>query len=105
MMSPIGVGDARPSRHTLTTDTGVFSLSGLSTGALAMHYAEQPNGNVRVGTGTWTISGDGTAGIAFYAPSPLDVATPGTYKVYPVVTLASGPVPFMPQMLEILNLT
>lgn len=104
MFSPIGVGDARPSHHTLTTDTGVFSLFGLSNSALAMHYIEQPNGTLRIGTGTWTISGDGSAGIAFYAPSRQDVETAGTYKVYPVVTLSSGPVPFMPQMLEILNL-
>jgi hypothetical protein len=103
--SPIAVGDTSPIHNTFATDSGVFSLSGLSTSNLAMHYQEQPNGQVRVGSGTWTIT-NVTQGLADYTPSSTDVGTPGTYKVYPVITLPSGaPKAFDAQVLEILNLT
>ena|SRR5579872_6556387 len=103
--SPIGVGDASPTHWTFTTDSGVFALTGISASAIAMHYIEQPPSGspARVGTGTWTITNAGS-GLADYYPSSADVATPGTYKIYPVITLSTGPKPFDPQILEILNL-
>jgi hypothetical protein len=110
---PIGVGDAEPSHHTFTvvSDAGVVSvypLTGLSGSELEMHFQEQPPppGNARVGTGTWTIT-NSSGGLADYYPSSADVATPGTYKIYPVVALSTGPkaFPYPLQILEILNLT
>lgn len=98
--SPIAVGDASVIHNTFTQDGGtVFALTGLSNASLAMHYVSS-NGVVRVGTGSWTITST-TNGTADYAPSSADVATADTYKIYPVIQLATGPKPFDAQTLVI----
>lgn len=104
---PIGAGDAEPSHHAFTTisDTGAvsaYALTGLSASALAMHFQE-PNGTAKVGTGTWVIT-NAAGGLADYYPSSTDVATAGNYKIYPVVTLSTGPKAFPAQLLEIQSL-
>lgn len=107
MWSPITVGDGRPSHHTFTTDSGIFSLVGLSNNLIAMHL-EDVNNNyaLYVCTGTWSITGDGSTGKADFTPSVTDLTTGylgrvGLYKAYPVVTLASGPVAMDSQILEV----
>jgi hypothetical protein len=105
MWSPITAGDGRPSHHTFTTDSGIFSLSGLQNGNIAMHL-EDVNNNyaLYVCTGTWSITGGGTGGLADFTPSSQDLLTtnplgkPGLYKAYPVVTLSTGPVAMDAQM-------
>lgn len=101
--SPIAVGDGSIIHCTFTQDGGgIFSLSGLTTGNFAMHYVNS-SGTLRVGTGTWTIT-NATNGTADYAPSAADVATADTYRLYPVLTLTTGPKAFDPQMLVINSL-
>ena len=105
MSNTISVGDTSPIHNTFATSSGVFALTGLLSSAFAMHFQEQPNGVVRPGTGTWTIT-NASAGLADYTPSSTDVATPGVYAFWPVITLPTGaPKAFISQLLEILNLT
>lgn len=100
--SPIAAGDASILHCTFTVDGGgAFSLAGLTTSNLSMHYVNS-SGTPHIGTGTWTIT-NATAGTADYAPSAADVATADTYKLYPVLSLTTGPKAFDPQMLVITN--
>lgn len=112
-ISPIGAGDGRPQHWTFTTDSGVFLLTGLGNGAIAMHLEDINTGlGLYICTGTWNITNVGSAGppvvpaMADFTPSPTDLSTgflgrPGQYKVYPVVTLSSGPVPMDSQTLQV----
>ena len=98
--SPIAVGDASVIHCTFTQDGGgIFALTGLSNANFAMHFVSS-SGVLRVGTGSWTITSTAN-GTADYAPSSADVATADTYKIYPVVTLATGQKPFDAQTLVI----
>ena len=107
MWSPISAGDGRPSHHTFTTDSGIFILTGVANGSIAMHL-EDINNNyaLYVCTGAWSIT-DAPNGKADFTPSSADLLStnplgrPGMYKAYPVVTLASGPVPMDSQILVV----
>jgi hypothetical protein len=96
--SPLNAGDGRPSHHTFTTDSGIFVLTGVANSAIALHLEDINNNNLLyVCTGGWSITGDGSAGLATFTPSVADLSTgslgrAGQYKAYPVVTLATGPV-------------
>ena len=105
--SPITAGDGRPSHHTFTTDSSIFTLSGLQNSNLAMHL-EDVNNNLAlyVCTGTWSIT-DAANGKADFTPSAADLlpanplGKPGLYKAYPVVTLSTGAVPMDWQFLQV----
>lgn len=101
--SPISVGDSSPLHSSFTTDSGLFSLNGVSGDDMALHFLNTASGDLVIGTGTWQVTNAG-AGTADYAPSPTDVSIPGIYQVYPVIQLTSGPKAFDPQILEIRNL-
>lgn len=110
MWSPITSGDGRPSHHTFTTDSGVFSLASVLGSAIAMHLEDVNNNySLYICTGTWAITGDGSAGKADFTPSPADLLAanplgrPGLYKAYPVVTLSSGPVAMDSQLLSVIG--
>ena len=106
--SPLAAGDGRPSHHTFTTDSGVFSLTGIANGAIAMHLEDINNNNaLYVCTGTWNITTSTNNNTADFTPSLADLLStnplgkPGLYKVYPVVTLTTGPVAMDSQLVEI----
>jgi hypothetical protein len=105
--SPLSAGDGRASHHTFTTDSGVFSLAGLTGTNIAMHLEDVNNSYaLYVCTGTWSIT-DAANGKADFAPSSDDLlpthplGKPGVYKAYPVVTLATGPVAMDAQTLTV----
>ncbi len=107
--SPVVAGDGRPSHHTFTTDSGIFSLVGVTNGNIAMHLLDIRNNNVLyVCTGTWNIT-NGAGGLADFTPSAADLLStnplgkPGSYKAYPVVTLSTGAVSMDGQFLEIVS--
>lgn len=100
-ISPISVGDQSPLHCTFTTDSGSFSLTGLASNNFAMHYIDTSNSTMRIGTGSWSNIATNTAD---YNPSTADVATAGVYRLYPVLTLSTGPKAFDPQIQEILSL-
>ncbi len=106
MWSPVSAGDGRPSHHTFTTDSGIFSLFGLQNSNLAMHLEDESD-VLYVCTGTWSITGDGSAGQADFTPSAADLLSthplgkPGLYRAYPVVTLSTGPVAMDAQLLSV----
>lgn len=107
--SPIAVSDGRVSHHTFTTDSGIFVLTGLLNSALALHM-EDINNNLTlyVCTGTWNIT-NAAGGLADFTPSAQDLLStnpfgkPGLYKVYPVVTLSTGPVAMDAQIIQVVN--
>lgn len=105
---PAGDGSAWPPQ-SFTTDSGIYSLAGIANNALAMHMQDVNNNNLLyVCTGAWVIQGDGTAGKATFTPSVADVTTgylgkPGLYKIYPVVTLSTGPKPMDAQMIQVVS--
>lgn len=107
--SPISSGDGRPSHHTFTTDSGIFALTGVANNAIALHM-EDINNNLTlyVCTGAWTIT-DATNGKADFTPSAQDLLSTnpfgkaGLYKVYPVVTLSTGPVSMDPQTIQVVS--
>ena len=101
--SPISVGDASPAHCTFATDSGVFSLTGLSASDLSMHLIDTANSTLSISTGAWTIT-NAAAGLADWNPTAGDVAVAGLFRCYPVVTLATGPKAFDPQLLDIQNL-
>lgn len=108
MWSPITSGDGRPSHHTFTTDSGIFSLTGVQNSNIAMHLLDTNNNNtLYICTGTWNIT-DATNGKADFTPSAADLLStnplgkPGLYKAYPVVTLSSGPVALDAQLLQVI---
>ena len=109
-ISPIGAGDGRASHHTFTTDSGIFPLTGVSNGSIALHMEDINNSNaLYVCTGAWNIT-NGAAGLADFTPSATDLLTtnplgkPGIYKTYPVVTLSTGPVPMDSQLVQVVSL-
>ncbi len=107
--SPVSVGDGRASHHTLTTDSGIFPLGGVANSAIAMHLEDINNNySLYICTGTWSIT-DVPNGKADFTPSVADLTTGylgkvGLYRAYPVVTLASGPVPMDFQLLTVQSL-
>lgn len=110
MWSPISVGDGRPSHHTFTTDSGIFSLVGVATGSIAMHLEDiNNNGALSICTGAWSIT-DAASGKADFTPSAADLlpanpfGRPGLYKAYPVVTLSTGPVAMDSQLIQVVSL-
>lgn len=106
---PAGDGSAWPPQ-SFTTDSGVYSLVGVANTAIAMHMQDINNNNaLYVCTGAWVIQGDGSAGKASFTPSVADVTTgylgkPGTYRIYPVVTLGTGPKPMDFQVISVVSL-
>ena|SRR6266699_3332641 len=107
--SPISSGDGRPSHHTFTTDSGIFPLTGVANGSIALHLEDINNGNaLYVCTGSWSVT-DATNGKADFTPSAADLLStnpfgkPGLYKAYPVVTLATGPVGMDFQLLQVVS--
>ena len=115
-ISPLGAGDGRPQHWTFTTDTSVFLLTGVANGSIAMHLQDVNNNSaLYICTGTWNVTNVGSLGppvvyaLADFTPSAADLLTtnplgkPGLYKIYPVVTLASGAVPMDSQLLQIDN--
>ena len=107
--SPVAAGDGRPSHHTFTTDSGIFSLVGLSNSTIAMHLEDVNNSYaLYICTGTWTIT-NAYGGKADFTPSVADLlptnplGKPGLYKAYPVVMLSTGPVPMDNQLLQIVS--
>jgi hypothetical protein len=109
--SPFPAGDGSPwPPQAFTTDTAIYSLVGVANNALAMHMADQNNNNqLYVCTGAWVIQGDGSAGKATFTPSPADVSTgylghAGLYKIYPVVTLSTGPKAMDWQVIQVVSL-
>ena len=106
---PIAAGDGRPSHHTFTTDSGIFSLVGVTNANIAMHLLDTSNNNVLyICTGTWNIT-NAAGGLADFTPSATDLLStnplgkPGLYKAYPVVTLSSGPVPMDNQLISVVS--
>ncbi len=107
--SPLTAGDGRPSHHTFTTDTGIFILTGVANGSIAMHL-EDINNNyaLYICTGAWSVT-DAANGKADFTPSSADLLStnplgkPGLYKAYPVVTLGSGPVGMDSQVLQVVS--
>lgn len=108
--SPASVGDGRPSHHTFTTDSGIFSLAGVANGSIAMHLEDINNNNaLYVCTGAWSVT-DAPNGKADFTPSAADLlpanplGRPGLYRAYPVVTLATGPVSMDSQLIQVVSL-
>lgn len=115
--SPFPAGDGRAWTNTLTTDSSFFSLTGVSNGSIAMHFEDINNGNaLYIATGAWNITNVGSAGppvvyaTATFTPSAADLLStnplgkPGMYKVYPVVTLNTGPVAMDSQIMQVVSL-
>jgi len=107
-ISPLAAGDGRVQHWTFTTDSGIFSLAGLQNSNIAMHMQDINNNNtLYTCTGTWSIT-DATGGKADFTPSAADLLStnplgkPGMYKVYPVVTLSTGPVGMDSQLLSVI---
>lgn len=108
--SPLTVGDGRPSHHTFTTDSGIFVLTGVANGSIAMHV-EDINNNfaLYICTGAWSVT-DAANGKADFTPSAADLLAanpfghPGLYKAYPVVTLSTGPVAMDFQLIQVVSL-
>src|SRR5258708_37866462 len=96
--TPFPAGDGRAWTMTFTTDSGVFNLTGVSNGSIALH-TEDINNNLTlyVCTGAWKVT-NAAGGVATFTPSAADLlrthppGKPGIYKNYPVVTLPTGPV-------------
>lgn len=116
-ISPLGAGDGRTQTWTFTTDTSVFLLTGVANGSIAMHLEDINNNNaLYICTGAWSITNVGSIGppivyaTANFTPSAADLLAtnplgkPGLYKIYPVVTLASGAVPMDAQTIAIVSL-
>jgi hypothetical protein len=115
-ISPIGAGDGRPQTWTFTTDTGIFPLTGVANGSIAMHLQDVNNNNaLYVCTGTWNITNVGSVGppvvlpTAVFTPSAADLLSTnplgkvGLYRIYPVVALSTGPVPMDSQLISIIS--
>ena len=108
-ISPLGAGDGRTQHWTFITDSGIFSLAGVTNGNIAMHLLDIRNNNaLYICTGTWNIT-NGAGGLADFTPSAADLLStnplgkPGSYKAYPVVTLSTGAVPLDAQFLEVVS--
>ena len=108
--SPFQAGDGRAWTNTLTTDSTVFNLTGVANGSIAMHLEDINNNNaLYVCTGAWAVQAPATNGIATFTPSAADLLStnplgkPGIYKIYPVVTLSTGPVPMDAQTIQVVS--
>ena len=107
-ISPLSAGDGRTQHWTFTTDSGIFSLSGVGNSSIAMHLQDN-NNTLYVCTGTWNVT-NAANGLADFTPSSADLLStnplgkPGLYKIYPVVTLSSGPVAMDSQIILVLSL-
>lgn len=108
-LSPFPRGDGRTwPDQAFTTDSGTFELTGLLNSAIALHMEDINSDNaLYICTGAWNIT-DGANGKADFAPSVTDLTTGylgkvGLYKVYPVVTLATGPVAMDAQIVQVVN--
>lgn len=108
--SPLSAGDGRTWNNTLTTDSAAFNLTGVANGSIALHIEDINNGNaLYVCTGAWNITTP-ASGIATFTPSAQDLLNTnplgkaGMYKVYPVVTLSTGPVSMDSQLLQVVSL-
>jgi hypothetical protein len=108
-LSPISVGDGRPSHHTFTTDSGIFALTGVANNAIALHMEDINNNyTLYVCTGAWSVT-DAAGGLADFTPSVADLSVTGPfgkaglYKTYPVVTLSTGPVAMDAQTIQVIN--
>lgn len=107
--TPFQSGDGRAWTNTLTTDSAVFNLTGVANGSIAMHM-EDINNNLAlyVCTGTWNVT-NAAGGIATFTPSSTDLLSTnplgkaGLYKIYPVVTLTTGPVPMDAQIIQVVS--
>src|SRR5260221_9674039 len=96
--TPFPAGDGRAWTMTFTTDSGVFNLTGVSNGSIALH-TEDINNNLTlyVCTGSWKVT-KAAGGGATFSPSaggllrnnPLGQT--GLYKIFPGVTPPTGPV-------------
>src|SRR5260221_2230 len=106
MISPRPAGDASTWHNVTTVDGGAaYSLAGLANANVTMHFINLANGTLRIATGANGTGGcnitDGTNGKFDFAPSAADVATPGSYRVYPVVQLSTGPRAMDPQTVDL----
>ena len=107
--TPFPAGDGRAWTMTFTTDSGVFNLTGVSNGSIALH-TEDINNNLTlyVCTGSWNVT-NAAGGVATFTPSAADLLStnplgkPGIYKIYPVVTLTTGPVALDAQTLQVVS--
>lgn len=106
--TPFKAGDGRTwGGQAFTTDSGIFTLTGLQNSAIAMHMQDINNDlALYICTGAWNIT-DGPGGKADFTPSPQDLSTgylgkAGLYRIYPVVTLSSGPVPMDTQTITVI---
>jgi hypothetical protein len=115
-ISPIAAFDGRAQTWTFTTDTSVFLLTGVLASAIAMHMQDTNNNNaLYVCTGLWSNIVAGAVGpplvpaTAVFTPSLTDLLStnplgkPGLYKIYPVVTLSSGPVAMDAQFIQVIS--
>lgn len=108
--TPYYVGDGRAWTMTFTTDSGVFNLTGVSNTSIALHM-EDVNNNLAlyICTGAWSVQSPATNGIATFTPSAQDLLStnplgkPGLYKIYPVITLGTGPVAMDSQLLQVIS--
>jgi hypothetical protein len=116
-LSPMAAGDGRSQTWTFMTDTSIFPLTGIANGSIAMHLEDVNNNNaLYICTGTWAITNVGSVGppivyaTANFTPSAADLLTTnplgkaGLYKIYPVVTLSTGPVPMDAQTIQVVSL-
>jgi hypothetical protein len=108
--SPFPAGDGSPwPSQAFTTDSGIYSLAGITNANIAMHMQDINNNNtLYICTGAWNIT-DAPGGKATFTPSVADVTTgylgkPGTYKIYPVVTLGTGPKSMDAQIIQVVSL-
>jgi hypothetical protein len=114
--SPITAGDGRAWTHTFSTDSSVFLLTGVANGSIALHIQDINNNNaLYICTGAWNITNVGAIGpplvlaTATFTPSAADLLTtnplgkPGLYRVYPVVTLSTGPVGLDAQLFQVIS--
>lgn len=98
--SPRSIGESRGLHNIFTTDSGTYSVAGLSPSQLQMHFVDTSNSVHTVGTGTWSnISGN----TADYQPANTDViqTTAGTYSMY---ATANG-IPMDAQLIDIVDPT
>jgi hypothetical protein len=109
-LSPFYTGNGQTwPDQAFTTDSGIFPLTGLSNGAIALHMEDISNNDaLYICTGAWVIRDgpNGPNGKADFTPSSADLTTgflgkPGIYRIYPVVTLSSGPVAMDGQLIEV----
>jgi hypothetical protein len=103
-ISPLYKGDTPLIHNRFRDDAGsAIPLTGLDASDFAMHLVNKSDSSHKVGTGTWTIL-DETAGTADYQMSSADTDTAGTWLIYPVVQLPTGPRHFDPQTVPIIDL-